>query len=304
MVNGAQQQLEVLRQIYIYSYAKALFYGLNSNNVRVLPVDSPIFVGHGIFHRLLQQSHFTLKDGDFSLNMGITIDEGSRIALQDQVLKDYSFLNNCIQRDVSGSFSFRSTRLDSVLSSLLSAVNKIDAYRMDVSQLKGNVRGQTQRVTENSDNSEISETYNSERFLSTEGNVSLKPGNRIVEIHDLSDPQLDSFLNDKSLPLGCSAIDSVDSSIWYYTNSRNALLKNQLSCFLCRGCFVYLKDGTNNAWFKSTYMDVLPKEDVYDIHLISEVRSLTYLRVNRGVSFGLDLEKANTSFFPLNSLGK
>lgn len=283
-------QKQKLEQAYVYSYAKSLYYGVYCNDVNFVPTLSPVFVGHGIFSKMIERSEFKLVKGDFSLYLNLKITAKQKKDIFKQLFKDYSWLSKCVGLNASGGKSFRNVELDRVLSKLCDEANNIVSKR---NYRTGN-SSDSLKGTSTSDNSLDRDSSEGDKTITEDstydkdkGNLSLKNKNtRFVEIYPLDSPDLYDFLDDASLPLGNSAIDISDKNSWYYTCDRDNNIRFSLSHFICRANFIYLLSPLENYYHNlERFMGALPRDYEHDFLILEDVRSITYLKMDASINF-------------------
>jgi hypothetical protein len=294
--------LNLLSECYIYSYAKALILGLKSSDIRNLPSSSPLFIGHGIFHRLLQRSRFALKKDDCSLYLNIKVTKEETSVLLNELISDFKFLGSVITETSSGNVDVFSSKHDSVLSHLCDVASNVSDNKLQLRTNSNDILNSD--TSENSSSATLNtredanyhtDPVNRDQSRGNFGKAEkVKFGMRMFEIVDLSDSILDSFLTDDSLPLGNSALNILNNDKWYYTNNPTQRLKNSVTSHLCRANFIYLiEDGSNNLFEDETYMSQLPRVFKKDILLPKDVRAVTYLKCDRLPNIPHLLEERN-----------
>jgi hypothetical protein len=287
--NSTTVQLQHCKECYIYSYAKSLLLGLNANDVNTLPTNSPVFVGHGILHRLLSQSRFNLTKEDYSLYMSIEVSRAEKEELTCVLFHDYNFLNKCSGYDSAGCFAFRSTFHDQMLNKLLDSVNNIYVKRT-ISKSPSSVPS-TVRVASSEEDNSASDKTEDENFLDhtdpakdkNAGNtrLTINKGMRTLEMFSLDDDDLDGFLSDEQLPLGNSALSITNGNMWHYSFTRNEGIFNSLSYHICRANFIFIRDSSDQFVFDNErFYSRLPRKFEKDHLVTKDVRSITYLKVN------------------------
>lgn len=281
-------QVERARNTYVYSYVKALLLGFNNVDVKNLPTRSPIFVGHGIFHRLISRSRFIHERDEYSLYLNLNIDETTKGRITKALMSSYPFLSNCVTQSPNGDYCFQDSYYDSCLSDLMDAANNMTDQKSFSGPSNINIQGNIKSSPNVDDNSSYKEetssmTTSNPSSDDARGNVkAVKIGMRVVEIFDLSDDILDTFINKDYLPLGNSALNVDDRNRWWYTFDVNEPLRYSLNYHICRANFIYLNNSKNRNDLGSgqTYLVALPRNAEMDFLIPRDVRANTYLNVN------------------------
>lgn len=299
--NIPSNQRVLLERAYVYSYAKSLFYGLYFREVVNLPLHSPVFVGHGVFQRMLARSRFRLVKDDFTLNLRISVSNDQKDALFSELVNKFTYLADCEGQDSSGSRCFVNYELDRILTSLCDYANNSVSKRYSM-QLDSHFDYSNNKLSDtNRPKVKVveGEKTNQQSVVSSSSRSDLdaiNPGKRMVEIFSLDDPHLDEYILDDSLPLGNSALNVSNANQWYYCFDRDNLIRFSVSHHICRSCFIYLSSVSNNTYYNNNkYMDTLPRNYETDFLIPYDVRSITYLRVDGLVNFSGCSESLDSS---------
>jgi hypothetical protein len=288
------QQVRILEELYVYSYYKSFFFGTNVSSSQFIPKRSYVFVGHGIFQRILSRSRFTLERDDFSLYLHISVAPEEREAILNKLIKSYPFLDSAMTLNANGQYEVHSPYYESCFQRLLDASNYVSDKRIynvkPVPVVNGIVSSSNNILNDQSSSDEVSELHTSKpESEGRQGNSSsLKKGMRIIEIFDLADTTLDEFVLDTNLVLGNSVISASDVNLWYYIFDPRHTIKNSIDYHLCRALFFHLrKVNTSNPGSTEQFYTELERNHIKDFLIPKDVRSITYLNVNRGISSDL-----------------
>jgi hypothetical protein len=230
-----------------------------------------------------------LEDGEYSLYLNLTTDDSTKEEMYKALSGAYPFISDCVSVTPDGGFSFQDSYLDSCLSSLMDASNNMTDQRSFTSPRNTNVLNSNFQLSQdeqlnNSYNQEVSDLSTSDPNKDPyRGNVkAVKAGMRVLEIYDISDGSLDTFVSDQYLPLGNSALNVDDRDRWWYVFDKDEPLRYSINYHICRANFIYLNDskGCNNLGQDQKYLVSLPRKSDFDLLIPRDVRAITYLNVN------------------------
>lgn len=123
--SDSQDYQRLITEAYIYSFAKAVYYGTNNISVNNYPKDSYCFPGHALLSRFLSDTVYSFHIGEetsFSLYVNISYDNEDNRLLK-QIFCIAPDLEEGLSR-INNVFTYRNVRYETVLKGLHQALRK------------------------------------------------------------------------------------------------------------------------------------------------------------------------------------